>query len=134
MANRKRNRKVAMPPTMEGFKPFGVPMKNLEPVILLFEEYEAIRLIDYENLIQEEAAERMGVSRPTITRIYDSARKNMATAFIEGKAILIQGGNFVSDDYWYRCNECKEVMIAMKPIVQCRKCHSDNLVALNAKQ
>jgi len=134
MANRKRNRKVAMPPTMEGFKPFGVPMKNLEPVILLFEEYEAIRLIDYENLIQEEAAERMGVSRPTITRIYESARKNMATAFIEGKAILIQGGNFVSDDYWYRCNECKEVMITMKPILQCRKCHSDDLIELNAKQ
>jgi len=133
MANRKRNRKVALPPAMEGFKPFGVPMKNLEPVILLFEEYEAIRLIDYENLIQEEAAERMGVSRPTITRIYDSARKNMATAFIEGKAILIQGGNFVSDDYWFRCNDCKEVMIAMKPIVQCRKCHSENLIALNAK-
>jgi len=119
---------------MEGFKPFGVPMKNLEPVILLFEEYEAIRLIDYENLIQEEAAERMGVSRPTITRIYESARKNMATAFIEGKAILIQGGNFVSDDYWYRCNECKEVMITMKPILRCRKCHSDDLIELNAKQ
>lgn len=122
-----------MPPKVEGFKPFGVPMKNLEPVILLFEEYEAIRLIDYENLIQEEAAERMGVSRPTITRIYESARRNMATAFVEGKAILIQGGHFISNDYWYRCNDCKEVMITMKPIVRCRKCQSDNLIALNEK-
>lgn len=43
---------------MEGFKPFGVPMPKLESVLMSFEEYEAMRLADYENLTQEEAAKR----------------------------------------------------------------------------
>ncbi|WP_025865054.1 DUF134 domain-containing protein [Prolixibacter bellariivorans] len=131
MPNRKRSRRVTMPPVMEGFKPFGVPLKNLEPSILLVEEYEAIRLVDYENLIQEEAAERMQISRPTFTRIYDRARKTIAAAFVEGKAILIQGGSYSTDDYWFRCNNCKEVMITLKPINNCRRCHSDNIISLN---
>jgi predicted DNA-binding protein (UPF0251 family) len=38
MPNRRRSRKVTMPPLMEGFKPFGIPMRDLEPVVLLFEE------------------------------------------------------------------------------------------------
>ena len=100
---------------MEGFKPFGIPMRELEPVVLLFEEYEAIRLADYENLTQEEAAKKMDISRPTFTRVYDKARKNIAKAFIEGKAIIIQGGTYITDDFWYRCYNCHETMITMKP-------------------
>lgn len=120
-----------MPPTMEGFKPFGIPMRELEPVVLLLEEYEAIRLADYENLTQEEAAHKMEISRPTFTRVYDKARKNIAKAFIEGKAIIIQGGTFVTDDFWYRCYNCHETMITMKPAKTCRKCASDNITQLN---
>jgi predicted DNA-binding protein (UPF0251 family) len=75
MPNSKRYRKVTMPTIMEGFKFFGVPMLELEPVVLLFEEYEAIRLADYENLTQKEAALNMKISRPTFTRLYDKARK-----------------------------------------------------------
>lgn len=116
---------------MEGFKPFGVPIKDLEPIVLFIEEYEAIRLTDYENLTQEEAARKMNISRPTFTRLYDKARKNIAKAFVEGKAILIQGGTFISDDYWYKCRDCNEVMITLKPIDQCRKCSSDNISQLN---
>jgi len=52
MPNRRRHRRVTMPPPMEGFKPFGIPMRELEPVVLLYEEFEAIRLADYENLTQ----------------------------------------------------------------------------------
>lgn len=134
MPNRRRSRKVTMPPLMEGFKPFGIPMRDLEPVVLLFEEYEALRLADYENLTQEEAAVRMNISRPTFTRIYDKARKNIARAFIEGKAILIQGGTFITDDYWYRCYNCHETMITIKPAKHCRKCDSDNIIPLNNKK
>jgi predicted DNA-binding protein (UPF0251 family) len=76
---------------MEGFKPFGIPMRELGSVVMLFEEFEAIRLADYENLTQEEAAEKMNISRPTFTRLYDKARKTIAKAFVEGKAIIIQG-------------------------------------------
>jgi len=120
-----------MPPPMEGFKPFGAPMRELEPVILLYEEYEAIRLADYENLRQEEASKKMNISRPTFTRLYDKARKNIAKAFIESKAIFIQGGTYVTDDYWYRCYSCHETMVSMKPAKNCRKCDSDDIIQLN---
>jgi len=63
---------------MEGYKPFGVPMRELESVVMSLEEYESLRLADYENLTQEEAARKMNISRPTFTRLYDKARKNVA--------------------------------------------------------
>ena len=56
------------------------------------DEFEAIRLLDYEGLDQESAALRMGVSRPTVTRVYASARRKIAEALTEGKAISIEGG------------------------------------------
>jgi len=134
MPNRKRHRRIAMPPLMEGYKPFGIPMRELDSVTLLFEEFEAIRLADYEDLTQEEAAEKMNVSRPTFTRIYEKARKNIARAFIEGKAIFIKGGDYVTDDYWYRCKDCNEIMITMKPAEHCRSCESDNIQPLDKKE
>ena len=120
-----------MPPPMEGFKPFGIPMRELESVVLLFEEFESIRLADYEKLTQEEAAEKMNISRPTFTRLYDKARKNIAKAFVEGKAIFIQGGHYITDDYWFKCFDCNETMITIKPVNSCRKCNSGNIVRLN---
>lgn len=108
-------------------------MKDLEPVVLYYEEYEAIRLTDYEDLTQEEAAEKMNISRPTFTRLYNKARKTIAKAFIEAKAIIIQGGTFTTDDYWFKCEECHEVMITLKPISECRKCESPNIIQLNRK-
>jgi len=131
MPNRKRYRRIALPPPMEGFKPFGVPMRELESVILLYEEYEAIRLADYENLTQEEAAEKMNISRPTFTRIYDKARKNIAKAFVEGKAVVITGGTYITDEYWYKCHSCNETMVTIKPAKQCRKCDSDDITQLS---
>lgn len=109
-------------------------MRELESVILLFEEFEAIRLADYENLTQEEAAAKMNISRPTFTRLYDKARKSISKAFVEGKAIIIKGGNFVTDDYWYKCEDCKETIVSIKPLKQCRKCDSDKLTQLNREE
>ena len=131
MPNRIRHRRIKMPPKMEGYKPFGIPMRELESVDLLYEEYEALRLADYEDLTQEEAAKKMNISRPTFTRLYDKARKNIAKAFAEGKAIIIRGGTYVTDDYWYRCGDCHETMVTIKPADQCRKCDSDNITRLN---
>jgi predicted DNA-binding protein (UPF0251 family) len=133
MPNRRRFRRINMPPAMEGFKPFGIPMRELESVVLLFEEYEAVRLADYEDLTQEEAAKKMNISRPTFTRLYIKARKSIAKAFVEGKAIIIQGGTYITDDYWYRCEDCHETMITIKPAKKCRKCNSENIVQLNKK-
>lgn len=120
-----------MPPPMEGYKPFGLPMRELESEFLLFEEFEAIRLADYENLNQEQAAERMNISRPTFTRLYDKARKSIARAFVEGKAIIIRGGTFVTDNYWYRCRDCNETMVSSKPEDHCSTCDSENILPIN---
>ncbi len=133
MPNRRRNRRIKMPPSMEGFKPFGIPMRDLQSVDLLYEEFEALRLADYEDLTQEEAAKKMNISRPTFTRLYDKARKSVAKAFVEGKAIIIQGGTFTTDDYWYRCEECHETMVTEEPVTTCKNCDSDNIIQLDDK-
>ena len=97
MPRPKRKRKIFSLPQAEGFKPFGVNINDAEAVELLLEEYEALKLADYHNLTQEEAAKKMNISRPTFTRIYDKARKTIALAFVEGKIIIIKGGDFHID-------------------------------------
>ena len=72
------------------FKPCGIPRHNLEYEVLTQDEIEAIRLADFEGLYQEDAANEMGISRPTFSRILNNARKKIANALILGKAIEIQ--------------------------------------------
>jgi uncharacterized protein len=105
----KRLRKVISPPLIRGFKPFGpdAPKDNREPVIMLYEEYEALRLCDYDFYNHHQASELMGVSRPTFTRIYASARQKIAKAFVEGKTITIEGGKVYFDSDWYHCQSCE---------------------------
>jgi len=131
MSRPKRSRQITTPPLMEGFKPFGIPMLQLEPVILLYEEYEAVRLADYDRLTHEQSAERMKVSRPTFTRIYEQARQSIATAFIEGKALFIEGGNYHTDRSWYRCEKCKKLTIGDALLTACDSCGSGDLRKLN---
>jgi uncharacterized protein len=133
MPRPKRKRNVTLPPLMEGFKPFGVPVTDLEPVILLYEEYEAIRLLDYLGKTQFEAASEMAVSRPTLTRIYEKARRTIAKAFVEGKAIFIEGGEYHTDEFWYRCDTCHKLSISEKEILSCRYCKSDKIRLLSNK-
>mgnify|MGYP006301648257 FL=1 len=106
MPRPKRNRRVLTPPMMQGFKPFGSPLKELETVYLFFEEYEAIKLMDHLNMNHEEAAMHMDVSRPTMTRIYEKARRKIADGLVNGKALYIEGGNVVFEDDWYKCGAC----------------------------
>lgn len=77
-------------PTILYFKPRGIPLRNLEEVILLSDEFEAIRLRDVEDLNQTTAAQKMGVSQPTFARILDRAYKKIAQALVLGKAIRIE--------------------------------------------
>ncbi|MCU6747059.1 DUF134 domain-containing protein [Faecalicatena acetigenes] len=67
----------------------------VETVRIGFDEYEAIRLLDHEHLTQEQCARKMDVSRPTVTRIYDEARQKMADALVNGKKIVIGGGDVI---------------------------------------
>jgi predicted DNA-binding protein (UPF0251 family) len=107
---------------MMGFKPFGVPCSKLEELVLQYDEYEAIRLLDYEGLLQEQAAEQMKVSRPTLTRIYEAARKTIAKAFVEGKAIVIAGGNVDFGKVWYRCRKCHRLVDGLENHTPCKNC------------
>jgi len=92
MVRPRRLRRVAYMPEMTYFKPAGIPLRNLEEVVLSVEETEAIRLKELENLDQEQAAVRMNISRPTFQRVLESARKKVADALLNGKAIKIAGG------------------------------------------
>jgi len=105
----KRHRRLGRPPKLMGFKPMGVPMSMSGHISVQYEEYEALRLADYENLTQAEAAGRMNVSRPTFTRMYEKIRKKIARAFVEGKTIVIEGGNVEFDRQWYRCPSCHTI-------------------------
>jgi predicted DNA-binding protein (UPF0251 family) len=73
------------------YKPSGVPLRDLRRVSLLSEELEALRLMDVEDLTQEEGAQRMGVSRSTFQRIAAQARRQVALALTGGAALVIEG-------------------------------------------
>lgn len=96
-------RRVAFMPQVTYFKPTGVPAHLLEGVALSVEELEAIRLKDVEGLQQEECAQRMRISRPTFHRVLESARRKVADALINGKAVRIEGGNFALASQRFRC-------------------------------
>jgi predicted DNA-binding protein (UPF0251 family)/DNA-directed RNA polymerase subunit RPC12/RpoP len=122
------------PPILRGFKPFGAPPALNDAINMLFEEYESLRLADYDNLTQEEAAKRMNVSRPTFTRIYDRARKKIAMAFVENRSILIEGGNIELNDEWYRCMDCNSLFSSpakSEEFTNCPTCKSNNIVHIN---
>jgi len=105
MSRPKRVRKMNNPPHFKGFRPIGLPEEN-NPVVINYEEYEAIRLSDFELNGHVEASKIMGISRPTYTRIYESARRKVAQAFVQGRAIVFEGGKVYFDSEWYSCNSC----------------------------
>lgn len=106
MTRTKKNRLIQMAPHFCGFNPQGVQCKVGSEVFINFEEYEALNLCDYELLTQAEAARMMNISRPTFTRIYESVRRKIATAFVEGSCIRFEGGT-VAIANWYKCDSCK---------------------------
>jgi len=81
-------------PCTDYFKPRGIPLRALEEVTLAVEELEALRLADLEGMEQMAGAEQMEVSRPTFARVLASARKKVADALVNGKALRIEGGVF----------------------------------------
>lgn len=122
-------------PSVKGFFPFGAELVLDGAVILALEEYESIKLADYEGLSQEEASVKMGISRPTFTRIYEEARKKIAKSLVEGKSFVIEGGNVYFDFESLKCRKCgnafKLPQDKMEKPISCPKCQSKNLFLLN---
>ena len=104
-----RKRHVHTPPRFGGFKPVGVPRKFLERVVLSLDEYEAIRLADYERLDHLAASQRMNISRPTFTRLIEKARHKLASALVEGKELMIEGGKVDFQHTLHHCRDCGRV-------------------------
>lgn len=78
------------------YKPVGIPMRDLDEIVLAMDELEAMRLTDLEGLYQADAAERMGVSRQTIGNLLNSVHRKVADALLNGKALRIRPPEVVS--------------------------------------
>ena len=85
-------RRIAGRPVASVFHPAGIPARELVEIVLTLDEFEAIRLADLEGLYQEQAAERMSVSRPPFGRILAAAHRKVAEALAHGKTLKIEGG------------------------------------------
>ena len=94
-------------PRSSYFKPRGIPVSSLEEVVLSVDEFESMRLADYEGLYQEQAAEKMNISRQTFGRILESAHRKVADVLIHGKAMRIEGGVVEMPEMRkFQCNQC----------------------------
>ena len=95
-------RRIATLPGVVYFKPAGIPLRDLAERTLCLDEFEALRLSDRDGLAQTEAAQRMGISRQTFSRILARARQTVATCLTEGLAVRIEanfGLRHAEDDH-----------------------------------
>ena len=74
----------------KAFKPTEVPMSEVKRIPLSRDELEALKLCDFDDLTQKEAGIKMGVSRGTVQRILSAARKKVAMALTQGRAIVFE--------------------------------------------
>lgn len=124
-------RRIASVPESNYFKPQGIPLSSLDEVTMTVDELEALRLADLEGLYQEQAAERMDISRPTFGRIVESAHKKVADALVNGKALKIEGGKVrMLGQRLFRCNDCQHAWNvpygSVRPS-ECPQCNSANI-------
>jgi uncharacterized protein len=130
MARPKNCRRVGSMPGSNYFKPRGIPLSMLEEVVLSVDEFEAIRLADLEGLYQEQAAERMKISRQTFGRIIESAHKKVAEVLVTGKVLKIEGGEVeMASMRKFRCDDCQhawEIPYGTGKPGSCPACESGN--------
>lgn len=123
-----------LPQNRSLFKPAGIPARQVPINVLTLVEFEAIRLIDWLDKSQSDAASMMTISQPTISRILKSARKKIADALVNGKAIQIQGGDFKRHFAGYACSTCNnEWKLDSKQAYapeSCPKCDSEEIYVL----
>ncbi len=109
MPRPQRQRRVCREPDYACFLPEGTIPK--QQVLLSVDEFEVIRLVDLEKKTHEEAAKQMNISRTTVTEVYQSARYKLADSLVNGKKLMISGGNYcVCNGYAERCADmaCKK--------------------------
>lgn len=136
MARPVKPRKLLIPHKNVTFVPEGENISESENITLLSEEYEVIKLIDYENMNHMQTAKVLHVSRPTVTRIYNRARMKIAEALIEIKTLKIEEGNVYFGENWYKCLYCATFFNIPKEKCfkkSCPMCSGNSLQELNKK-
>ncbi len=135
MRRSRKCRMIELPPVQRSFKPIGVPARNLEEINLTIDEFEAIRLADYEELEHAEAAVKMDISRPTFTRVIQKAHKKVSSFLLEKKKLHIDGGLVHFKEDLLICKECglKFIESFENDADECPKCGSDNLESIAAQ-
>lgn len=130
MARTPKERMVSHPPLFSTFKPAGIVGTKLGSVVLELDEYEAIRLADYEGLDHEQAAEAMGISRPTFTRLIERSRKKLSSMLVDGLKLVIDGGSIHFKENLYQCLACKHFFRATihEGKELCPLCQSSQLI------
>ena len=99
-------KKVCCLPESDSFGPLTKTSMQNEITIMKIEEYETIRLIDLEQLSQEESAEKMQVSRATVQKLYQDARTKIAESLVNGNLLRIEGGHYQLYSESERGNSC----------------------------
>ena len=134
MGRRARQRWVKYPPDNVYFSRDG---RNIEDsIVLTVSEFEAMRLKHYVNFNQKDAAEKMGVSQPTFSRMLERAHQKVTQALYEGKSIHVHGGNidYKTSFTGYGClscnNEWEDAQASKERIVECPKCESKKVYYL----
>jgi predicted DNA-binding protein (UPF0251 family)/DNA-directed RNA polymerase subunit RPC12/RpoP len=130
MPRRKRRRLVTREPHISVFKPAGIPAKDLEEILITIDEFEAVRMADFEGLSQRDASAAMQVSQPTFNRILSSARSKIARGLVLGTVLRIEGGRYLLADGTgvLECLDCgASVDMASDDKSKCHQCGSTRL-------
>ena len=127
-----KTRKISSFPPYAVYKPPRIPMKDLKQISMTFEEYEAIRLFDYLKKDQNESAELMAISQPTFSRILKSARTKLATAIVDGQALILEGGTITIGCHIFKCKQCSYQWTGKgsKQNLKCQKCDSNDILCV----
>ena len=107
MARPVKQRKILSPYSEINIMQPGNNNSGNDNIMFLAEEFESVKLIDYEGLNQSKAAKLMKISRPTFTRIYKRARIKLAASLVEKRALKLSGENIYYSDNWHKCQNCE---------------------------
>lgn len=114
MPRPRKCRKVCCLPRNTEFTPAECSDKA-KIIVMTVDEYETIRLIDKEGFSQEECGVYMNVARTTVQQMYNSARKKLACAIVDGLRLTIDGGDYVICDgkeKICKCGGCRKHRLA----------------------
>ncbi|HOI40206.1 MAG TPA: DUF134 domain-containing protein [Methanobacterium sp.] len=128
MPRPRRFSRILGKPRVCRFEPDIADADKIEPLMITMEEFESLRLKDYQEIQQKKAAEIMDISQPTFHRTLSSARRKITKALVEGKIIQIKGGDYIMDKKRYVCKNCGfEWQSASKEYNKCPDCDSENI-------